>query len=57
MLVLILSSVKTCLKNLTSDSVLIGKMGTLKVRAHDQTVGAGCMTYAFKYGTEEPQIS
>ena len=55
--ILILSNVKTCLKNFTSDSVLIGKQGTLKVPVHDQTVDAGCMTYAFKCGTEKPQTS
>jgi len=55
--VLILSSVKTCLKNFTSDSFLIGKLGTLIVPEHDQTVDAGCMTGAFKCGTEEPQVS
>jgi hypothetical protein len=50
-------SVKTYLKNFTSDSVLIGKLGTLIVPAHGQTVDAGCLTCAFKCGTEEPQIS
>ena len=55
--VLILSSVKTCLKNFTSDSVLIGKLETLIVPVHDQTVDAGCLNFAFKCGTEEPQIS
>jgi hypothetical protein len=54
--VLILSSVKICLKNFTSDPVLIVKLGTLIVPAHDQTVDAGCLTCAFKCVTEEPQI-
>ena len=54
--VLILSNVKICLKNFTSDSVLIAKLGTLILPVHDQTVGAGCLTYAIKCGTEEPQM-
>jgi hypothetical protein len=44
------------LKNFTSHSVLIGKLETLIVPAHDQTVDADCLTCSFKCGTEEPQI-